>query len=63
MTLDAYLKKHGEADAAFGARCKPRLHRTEVWKIKKGHRKPRSDKVAAIEAATDFQVKARDLIG
>lgn len=58
MRLAAYLKKHGISDKAFADLTG--LHFTEVWNYRTGRRQPRADKVAAIEAATKGQVRAKD---
>jgi hypothetical protein len=62
VTLAEYLKQSGEGDAAFGARCKPAIHRTTIWQIKKRKRSPRAEHVAAIEVATEKKVHAKDLV-
>lgn len=63
MTLDQYLTETGETSPAFGARCKPPIHRTEVWKIRRRERSPGAEKIAAIEIASNYRVRAADLIG
>lgn len=58
MRLEAYLKKHKLSDKAFAELTG--LHYTEVWNYRTGRRLPLADKVAAIEAATKGQVRAKD---
>lgn len=62
MRLSDWLEKNKLSDAAFGARCKPSMHRVEVWNYKTGRRIPRADKVAAIEEVTRGQVRAKDFV-
>lgn len=61
MTLAEYLKSAGLTDEQFGKLCRPPIHRTTVWLYKKRKISPRAEKVAAIEKATGFQVRAHDL--
>lgn len=58
MTLAEYLEKHGLSDKEFAE--KSGLHFTEVWNYRTGRRQPRAKNVAAIEKATNGQVRAKD---
>lgn len=60
MRLADYLEKHGLSDKDFAVRTG--LHYTEVWNYRTGRRQPGAKKVAAIEQATDGQVRAKDFV-
>lgn len=62
MTLAEYLADTGESCAAFGARCHPPINRITVWRIKLGQHNPGAEKVAAIEKASGYRVRAVDLV-
>jgi hypothetical protein len=63
VTLAEYLKREGLSDKEFGEkRCRPRLTRIEVWKLKSRLHNPRADKVAAVEHGSRGRVTAKDLI-
>lgn len=62
MTLEAFLRREGITDAEFGSRCRPPLHRSEVWFYKHRRRNPRADKVVTIHKATRGLVTAKDLV-
>ena len=61
MLLADYLKDSGLSDAEFGSRCKPPIDRTTIWRLKIRLHNPRADKVAAIEKASHYRVRAEDL--
>lgn len=61
MSLAEYLKQAGLSCSAFGAKCNPPVDRTIIWRYAKRLMRPKADKVAAIERASGFRVRAEDL--
>lgn len=61
VTLDKYLNDTGESDEEFGSRCRPKIHRTKVYLYRTRKASPRAEKVAAIEKASGYRVRAADL--
>lgn len=62
VTLDDYLTLHGIKNSAFGAKCRPPIHKTEIGPLRKRLRSPGALKVYAIGRATGGKVTVKDLL-
>ena len=60
--VTAYRERHGLSLSQLAQRCEPPMHKTQIYRIENGLRKPSFDQIVALVAACENAFTADDLI-